>query len=150
MLEPRVLQRTEEIFPQGYLEKVMAAASKVQSRRPKEITMTNIQRKALDRRLYEEAVDVFTAEGGRVQPSAPREEPMPSPRLPEHPLPLVVKQRNFAAPTAAERELMAALDIHFGAGGFEFESYRYDRLPDAVLYAKLARRRRDANGDHRS
>jgi hypothetical protein len=112
--------------------------------------MTNIQRKALDRRLDEEAMDVFAAEGGRVQPSAPREGPMPSPRLPDHPLPLVVKHRNVAAPTAAEHELMAALDIHFGAGGFEFESYRYDRLRDAVLYAKLARRRREGNGAHRS
>jgi hypothetical protein len=112
--------------------------------------MTNIQRKAQDRRQYREAVDVFTAEGGRVQSSAPPEGPMPSSLLPHHPPAPVAKQRNVASPTAAERELMAALDIHFGAGGFEFESYRYDRLRDAVLYAKLARRRREGNGAHRS
>jgi hypothetical protein len=112
--------------------------------------MTSIQNVGLDRRLDEEAVDVFTAEGGRVPPSATREGAMPSPLLPRHRLPFFVKHRNVAAPTAAERELMAALDIQFGAGGFEFESYRYDRLRDAVLYAKLARRRSDAHGGYRS
>lgn len=111
--------------------------------------MTNTQRKALDRRLYDEAADVFTAEGGRVQPPAPPEKPIPSPPLHDQPPAPALKHRNVAAPTATERELMASLDIDFEAGAFRFESYRYDRLPDAVLYAKLARRRRDANGDHR-
>ena len=40
-------------------------------------------------------------------------------------------------PTAAERELMRALAITFRDGVFHLRDYRYDRLADAVAYAKL-------------
>jgi hypothetical protein len=102
--------------------------------------MTDTQHQPPDQRLYDDALDTFTSEGGCVPPAMPSDAPLPRPML---------KNRHVVEPTAAERELMASLDIDFEAGGFRFESYRYARLPDAVLYAKLARRRRDANGDRR-
>src|SRR5580765_1283782 len=40
-------------------------------------------------------------------------------------------------PDALERKLMKALRISFSAGVYEFRGYRYDRLIDAVNYARL-------------
>lgn len=39
-------------------------------------------------------------------------------------------------PTGAEREVMRALDITFVDGVFHWREYRYDRLADAVAYAR--------------
>lgn len=111
--------------------------------------MTNTELKTLDQRLYDDAVDTFTSEGGHMQPATAPDGPVNLPP-PQNNLPPALRHRHVVEPTAAERELMASLAIDFEAGGFRFESYRYDRLPDAVLYAKLARRRRDANGDRRA
>lgn len=44
-------------------------------------------------------------------------------------------------PDDAQRSLMAALAIGFEAGRYRFESFRYDRLSDAVNYARLTRRK---------
>jgi hypothetical protein len=41
-----------------------------------------------------------------------------------------------AAPGDAERELMRALAITFADGVFHWREYRYDRLADAVAYAR--------------
>ncbi|WKB55846.1 hypothetical protein [Eleftheria terrae] len=46
-----------------------------------------------------------------------------------------------AWPTAEEMELMGALSISFDQGVFHFGEYRYDRLSDAVNYARLIRSR---------
>jgi len=40
------------------------------------------------------------------------------------------------APSDAERELMRALAITFAGGAFHWREYRYDRLADAVAYAR--------------
>jgi hypothetical protein len=42
-------------------------------------------------------------------------------------------------PDAFQRELMASLDITFVDGIYHFGPYRYDRLSDAVDYARLQR-----------
>jgi hypothetical protein len=42
-------------------------------------------------------------------------------------------------PDASERELMASLAITFVDGVYHFGPYRYDRLDDAVNYARLQR-----------
>lgn len=41
------------------------------------------------------------------------------------------------APNASERELMATLFISFDDGVFRLGTFRYDRLADAVNYARL-------------
>jgi hypothetical protein len=41
-------------------------------------------------------------------------------------------------PTDAEQMLMASLGIQFDGRTFRFAGYRYDRLADAVLYARQA------------
>jgi hypothetical protein len=46
------------------------------------------------------------------------------------------------APSDADRKLMTALAIEYDAGVYRFDGYRYDRLADAVTYAKLSARRR--------
>jgi hypothetical protein len=56
--------------------------------------------------------------------------------------------KTIDAPTGAERELMASLAIHFEAGAYRFESFHYDRLADAVNYARLVQRRQ-REGGHR-
>lgn len=53
-------------------------------------------------------------------------------------------------PSGAERELMASLSIEFEAGAYRFGSYRYDRLADAVNYARLATRRQEDSCADRS
>ncbi len=50
------------------------------------------------------------------------------------------------APTEADRKVMALMAIRFEAGAYRFESFRYDRLEDAVKYAKLAAQRPRAGG----
>lgn len=40
------------------------------------------------------------------------------------------------SPTASDRQLMTELSIAFENGRFVFEGYRYDRLIDAVSYAR--------------
>jgi hypothetical protein len=60
--------------------------------------------------------------------SRPDAEQWPSPFL-RHPCP---------APTEAERALMAPLGIQFDGRAFRFAGYRYDRLADAVSYARRA------------
>lgn len=42
-------------------------------------------------------------------------------------------------PDASQRELMASLEISFTDGLFHFGPYRYERLRDAVNYARLRR-----------
>jgi hypothetical protein len=49
-----------------------------------------------------------------------------------------------ASPTDAERTLMISLGIEFDGRVFRFASYRYDRLADAVNYA----RRPQASASH--
>ena len=49
--------------------------------------------------------------------------------------------RTLATPTDAERTLMASLAIRFEDGAYRFEGFRYDRLSDAVNYAKLTLQR---------
>jgi len=66
---------------------------------------------------YATAVDVFTSEGGHL-PSAVG-----------NPCP---------APTDAERALMAPLGIQFDGRAFRFAGNHYDRLADAVSYARRA------------
>ena len=41
-----------------------------------------------------------------------------------------------AWPTDAEQALMVSLGIRFDEGAYRFESFRYDKLSDAVNYAK--------------
>lgn len=41
-----------------------------------------------------------------------------------------------AAATDAQHALMASLDIRFDDGAYRFGDFRYDRLSDAVTYAK--------------
>jgi hypothetical protein len=43
------------------------------------------------------------------------------------------------SPTAFDRQLMTELSISFENGRFVFEDYRYDRLSDAVNYARHRR-----------
>ena len=42
-------------------------------------------------------------------------------------------------PDTSQREMMASLDISFVEGVYHFGPYRYDRLSDAVNYARLRR-----------
>jgi hypothetical protein len=42
-------------------------------------------------------------------------------------------------PTESDRELMAELSITFENGRFVFQSFQYDRLVDAVSYARFQR-----------
>lgn len=44
-------------------------------------------------------------------------------------------------PSDEERSQMSSLAIFFEQGQYRFENYRYDRLSDAVSYARLAQRR---------
>src|SRR5436305_6528499 len=41
------------------------------------------------------------------------------------------QRKTFAAPTDAERTVMASLAIHFDDGAYRFERFRYDRLSHA-------------------
>jgi hypothetical protein len=56
------------------------------------------------------------------------DEPDGSPRQP----------REFRPPTEAEQMLMASLGIQFDGACYSFAGYRYDRLADAVKYARQA------------
>lgn len=47
-----------------------------------------------------------------------------------------VANRQPAAATDAEHALMAALDIRFDGRAYRYGEFRYDRLSDAVNYAK--------------
>jgi hypothetical protein len=49
-------------------------------------------------------------------------------------------------PDESQRELMAALDIAFHGGMYHLGQYRYDRLADAVNYARLRRLQVRGNG----
>jgi hypothetical protein len=42
----------------------------------------------------------------------------------------------FSPPSEAQRALMARLGIELGDHAYRFEGFRYDRLADAVAYAK--------------
>lgn len=53
-----------------------------------------------------------------------------------------MKRKTFAAPTDADRTLMASLAIDFDDGVYRFEGFRYDGLSDAVNYARLMLQRR--------
>lgn len=55
-------------------------------------------------------------------------------------------------PSSDELALMATWDIRFDAGIYTFQNYRYERLCDAVAYARLLASRRVASAfqDHRS
>jgi hypothetical protein len=46
-----------------------------------------------------------------------------------------------SVPTSEQREAMAELGIRSGGGFYHFAGYRYDRLQDAIVYARLSRRR---------
>jgi hypothetical protein len=48
--------------------------------------------------------------------------------------------RPVEVPTDAQRELMGQWDITFSEGVYHYAAYRYDRLADAVNYARLQRR----------
>ncbi len=41
------------------------------------------------------------------------------------------------APTECQRQLMSTLDITFLHGVYRLGTYRYDRLADAIAYARL-------------
>ena len=62
----------------------------------------------------------------------------PGPREPGGPHP---QSAAVAAPSDADRALMASLAIEFDAGAYRFGNYRYDRLADAVNYARSAGKR---------
>jgi len=47
----------------------------------------------------------------------------------------------WAPPTDDERDLMASLDIRLVDGSYRFADFRYERLADAVSYARLSQRR---------
>ena len=49
-------------------------------------------------------------------------------------------------PSEADRKLMALMSIRFEAGAYRFETFRYDRLADAVNYAKSVARRARGGG----
>jgi hypothetical protein len=51
--------------------------------------------------------------------------------------------KKFPGPTDEERTQMATLAIEFDDGAYRFEDFRYDRLSDAVNYAKLMSQRKD-------
>ena len=42
----------------------------------------------------------------------------------------------FSPPTEAQRALMSTLGIELADHAYRFEGFRYDRLPDAVAYAR--------------
>jgi hypothetical protein len=46
--------------------------------------------------------------------------------------------REFRPPTGAEQALMASLGIQFDGQAYSFAGYRYDRLADAVKFARQA------------
>jgi hypothetical protein len=50
--------------------------------------------------------------------------------------PSMAKFETLEAPSAADRQLMLDLSIEFDGGCFTFEGFRYDRLSDAVNYAR--------------
>jgi hypothetical protein len=52
--------------------------------------------------------------------------------------PALFPHKAFAAPTDNERAVMASLGIQFDGRNFRFAGYRYDRLADAVNYARRA------------
>jgi hypothetical protein len=58
---------------------------------------------------------------------------------PSTPLPLPQAQDIVEAPDESQRELMAELAITFQDGIYRLGDYRYDRLADAVNYARLQR-----------
>lgn len=58
-------------------------------------------------------------------------------------------RKPFAAPTDADRALMASLGIQFDGRAFRFAGYRYDRLADAVSYARRAHAADDIEGSSR-
>jgi hypothetical protein len=66
------------------------------------------------------------AHGRRTRSLA--DEPPGTPRQP----------REFRPPTEAEQVLMASLGIQFDGQAYSFAGYRYDRLADAVRYARQA------------
>jgi len=45
--------------------------------------------------------------------------------------------KTIESPDGLDRKLMKTLHISFSAGVYEFQGYRYDRLVDAVNYARL-------------
>lgn len=53
----------------------------------------------------------------------------------------VADRRTATAPTQAARELMAGLGIALEAGRFRLGEFCYDRLEDAVAYARLIAQR---------
>jgi len=56
------------------------------------------------------------------------------------------QRKTHAAPTDAERALMATLAIGFEDGAYRFEGFRYDGLSDALSYAKLMHQQREGGG----
>ena len=130
--------------------------------------MSRKHRRVMERAQYAAAVEVFTSEGGRLPSAegerqmaqlgvrcdggdylyqgycyeqlgdalayARLAESRPS--ADEGPAPFLHKQ--VAAPTDAERALISSLGIQFDGRAFRFAGYRYDRLADAVSYARRA------------
>jgi len=85
--------------------------------------------------------------GSRAQPhrqSKDKEPDMTHMRIPPSqvdPGRSLMQSARVDAPTDADFKPMASLGIGFDAGVYRFEGYGYDRLADAVTYARLAARR---------
>ena len=85
--------------------------------------MTTLIPNLADNRSYASAEDAFTSEGGYL---AYKREPDAMP------IDTVTDERT---------RLMAELSIHYDGRHYIFEEYRYDRLSEAVSYARLAQAR---------
>lgn len=53
-----------------------------------------------------------------------------------------VRGPDVVGPSDADRESMATLGIGYEEGMYRYATFRYDRLPDAVSYAKTVKARR--------
>lgn len=110
--------------------------------------MTKTSRKAAEQRLYLDAEDAFTSEGGAppraAQGSAlPAHAPSEIPNAPRD-APNVPRERQ--AVPRERQALMTELSITYDGRHYRYDRYRYDRLADAVRYARL-RRSRPATSD---
>jgi hypothetical protein len=57
--------------------------------------------------------------------------------LPEDNWPLRADADEVQPPSGSDLELMRSLGVSYQAGRFEFEGFHYDRLADALAYARL-------------
>jgi len=105
-----------------------------------------IKEALLPRRLLALSVPCRTDTGGSRAQSCRRSKEHDMTQM-HHPPSQADSSRSFMqsarvdAPSDADCMLMASLGIGFESGVYRFEGYRYDRLGDAVTYARLAKRR---------